>query len=257
MFQKIEEKDLLAYVRSKPTGKYARRLWFLYEFLTGKALPLDDLGGANYIDLLEKDKYYTVTPARQVRRQRINDNLLGDSRFCPVVRRTSTLLNFEKIDLHERCRQVVTSYSPELLRRALQYCYTRETKSSLGLERIIPTSIRTERFMALLRTVEQEDFCRKPRLIDAQNRIVDTRFRDSDYRSCQNYLGETIIPGQEQIHFVSPGPEHLADLMDGLTAAHERMHTGGVSAVVRRPPSPMGLFFCTRSRMATAASTAF
>ena len=89
LFQKAEEEDILEYVRSKPTGKYARRLWFLYEFLTGKTLPLDDLKQGNYIDLLEPDEYFTVTPVRQVRRQRINDNLLGDSRFCPSVRSTS------------------------------------------------------------------------------------------------------------------------------------------------------------------------
>ena len=68
LFQKMAEQDFLGYVRSKPTGKYARRLWFLCEFLTGKTLPLDDLRQGNYIDLLDPDEYYTVTPARQVRR---------------------------------------------------------------------------------------------------------------------------------------------------------------------------------------------
>jgi hypothetical protein len=80
LFQAIAEEDFREYILSKPTGKYARRLWFLYEFLTGKTLPLDNVKQGNYIDLLEPDEYYTVTPARQVRRQRINDNLPGDSR---------------------------------------------------------------------------------------------------------------------------------------------------------------------------------
>ncbi|HDI60562.1 MAG TPA: cell filamentation protein Fic, partial [Desulfobacteraceae bacterium] len=60
LFQKVAEEDFLEYVRSKPTGKYARRLWYLYEFLTGKTLPLDDVKRGNYIDLLEPDEYYTV-----------------------------------------------------------------------------------------------------------------------------------------------------------------------------------------------------
>jgi hypothetical protein len=47
LFQKEVEEDFLEYVRSKPTGKYARRLWFLYESLTGKTLPLDDLKRGN------------------------------------------------------------------------------------------------------------------------------------------------------------------------------------------------------------------
>ncbi len=115
LFQEAAEKDILEYVQSKPTGKYSRRVWFLYEFLTGKTLPLDDQKQGNYIDLLEPDEYYTVTPVHQVRRQRINDNLLGDSRFCPVVRRTDTLRNFESADLPGRCRQVVARYSTALL----------------------------------------------------------------------------------------------------------------------------------------------
>jgi len=40
LFEKVDAKDILEYVQSKPTGKYARRLWFLYEFLTGEILPL-------------------------------------------------------------------------------------------------------------------------------------------------------------------------------------------------------------------------
>jgi len=243
LFQKTAGEDLLEYVRSKPTGKYARRLWFLYELLTGKILPLDDLKRGNYIDLLEPDEYYTVTPNRQIRRQRVNDNLLGDSRFCPMVRRTDTLRDFEKADLPKRCRHVVSSYSSELLKRALGYLYTKETKSSFEIEHIKPTSTRTERFVELLQMAEQEDFCKKTQLIEVQNRIVDARFRESTYRLSQNYVGETVAWQKEKIYFACPKPEDLADLMEGLTSAHERMNTGGVSAVIQAAAIAYGFVF--------------
>ncbi|MBN1902823.1 hypothetical protein JW926_15985 [Candidatus Sumerlaeota bacterium] len=38
LFQKAPEEEIITNVTSKPTGKYTRRLWFLYEFLTGKTL---------------------------------------------------------------------------------------------------------------------------------------------------------------------------------------------------------------------------
>ena len=243
LFQEVAEEDVLEYVRSKPTGKYARRLWFLYEFLTGRSLPLDAVKRGNYVDLLEADEYYTITPARQVRRQRINDNLLGESQFCPVIRRTNTLRDFEAVNLPKRCRQVVSTYSPELLKRALSYLYTKETKSSFEIEHIKPSSTRTERFVALLQLAEQEEFCDKTQLIDLQNRIVDPRFRDSDYRLSQNYVGETIAWQREKIHFVCPKPEHVADLMAGLVAAHKRMETGNVSAVVHAAAIAYGFVF--------------
>jgi Fic family protein len=243
LFQEVAEEDFLQYVTSKPTGKYARRLWYLYEFLTGKTLPLGDVKQGNYTDLLETDEYYTVTPARQVRRQRINDNLLGNRHFCPTVRRTDTLRDFETADLPRRCRKVVSAYSLELLRRALGYLYTKETKSSFEIEHINPTSTRTERFVSLLQHAEQKDFCEKLQLIELQNLIVDPRFRDSDYRISQNYVGEAIAWQKEKIHFACPTPEDLTDLMDGLVAAHKRMDASNVSAVIHAVVIAYGFVF--------------
>ncbi len=218
-------------------------MWFLYEFLTDKTLPLDNVKQGNYIDLLDPDEYYTVAPARKIRRQRINDNLLGDRRFSPMVRRTDASRDFETADLPKQCRQVVSAYSPELLRRALGYLYAKETKSSFEIEHIKPTSTRTERFIALLQSAEEEDFCEKTHLIELQNRIVDPRFRDSDYRSSQNYVGETVAWQKEKIHFVCPKPEDLSDLMEGLTVTHKRMETGGVSAVIHAASIAWGFVF--------------
>jgi hypothetical protein len=80
-------------------------------------------------------------------------------------------------------------------------------------------------------------------LIEVQNRIVDTRFRDFDYRLSQNYVGETVAWQKEKIYFACPKPEDLADLMEGLTAAHERMNTGGVSAVIQAAAIAYGFVF--------------
>jgi hypothetical protein len=243
LFQVAPQKEFLAYVESKPRGKYARRLWFLYEFLTGSALPLDDLKQGGYIDLLDPDQYFTVNPPRQVRRQKINDNLLGDSGFCPTIRRSGTLVDYQEADFAERCKQVVSAYSPDLLKRALSYLYIRETKSSFEIEHITPNSTRTERFIALLQLAEKEDFCEKSHLIDLQNRIVDPRFCDSDYRKVQNYVGQSVAWRREKVHFACPKPEDLESLMGGLIAAHARMDEGGVHPVVHAAAVAYGFVF--------------
>lgn len=243
LFEKIQEADLVAYVRSKPTGKYARRLWFLYEFLTGRTLPIDDARQGNYVDLLSPDEYYTVFPARPSRRHRVNDNLPGNSRFCPLVRRTQMLRDFERADLVGRSRQIVASYPVELLRRALGYLYTKETKSSFEIEHIRPTSSRVERFVALLQLAERQDFCTKAQLIALQNRIVDPRFADADYRSSQNYVGETVAWQRERVHFVSPKPGDLPALMEGMEDAHLRMTEGQVHPVVHAAAISYGFVF--------------
>lgn len=243
LFAVVPRDEFQAYVGSKPTGKYARRLWFLYEFLTGKMLDLGDLMQGNYVDLLDADQYYTATPVRRVRRQRINDNLLGNVGFCPTVRRTDALRGFDNANLTGRCNQLVANYSPVQLKRALSYLYTKETKSSFEIEHIKPNLTRTERFIAMLQLAEQEDFCDQQHLIDLQNRIVDPRFKEADYRAVQNYVGESVVWQQEKIHFACPRPEDVAQLMDGLIAAHKRMDQGGVPAVIHAAAVAYGFVF--------------
>ena len=243
IFQAAVAEEVAAYVRSRPTGKYARRLWFLYELLTGRRLPLDDVKHGNYVDLLDQGEYYTALASRQVRRQRINDNLLGDVRFCPTVRRSQTLRRFAAADLKKRCKELAASYPPALLKRALNYLYTKETKSSFEIERIRPDANRTERFVALLQSAESEDFCGKARLLDLQNRIVGPRFAAADYRKTQSYVGETLALRQERVHFACPKPEDLPDLMDGLIAAHPKIAAGGVPPLVHAAIVAYGFVF--------------
>ncbi|MDR3111012.1 MAG: hypothetical protein LBU65_15185 [Planctomycetaceae bacterium] len=216
IFHVVKPKVLEKYIQSKPKGKYARRLWFFYEMLTGKKLAIDDLDTGGYIDVLESNEYYTLSKSQPIRRQRINNNLLGDARFCPMIRRTETLKTYETSDLTKKCRNILTAYPPQLLKRAMSYLYTKETKSSFEIEHLKPSSTRTERFIALLHSAETEDFCTKANLLELQNRIVDERFQDTDYRNIQNYIGESVSWQYEKIHYIPPRPEIVPDLMAGL-----------------------------------------
>ena len=95
----------------------------------------------------------------------------------------------------------------------------------------------------MLQLAEKEDFCKKAHLIDLQNRIVDPRYKESDYRKLQNYVGESIVLQREIVHFACPKPEDLVSLMDGLIAAHERMDTGGVPPVAHAATIAYGFVF--------------
>jgi len=167
-----------------------------------------------------------------VQRQRVVENLLGGRNFCPVIRRTEKCTTMERIDPRKRCEEVVATYPQELLRRALSYLYNKETKSSFEIEHIKPSSSRTKKFIGLLEMAEHKDFCDKPLLIDVQNRIVDPRFRETNYRSTQNYVGQTISCQKQLVHYVCPKPDAPPELMDGLLTAHQVMKEGAVPAIV-------------------------
>jgi hypothetical protein len=175
-----------------------------------------------------KLKIPTTTPGRRIQRQRVISNLLREREFCPIIRRTEKL---------------VTTYPPELLRRALRYLYTKETRSSFEIEHIKPSASRTEKFIGLLEMAEHKDFCEKPLLIDVQNRIVDHRFQDTDYRASQNYVGQTISFQKQLVHYVCPQPDDLPELMKGLLAAHQVMKEGAVPAIIHAAAISYGFVF--------------
>ena len=243
IFEKVSQDELTEYIKSKPTGKYVRRIWFFYEYLTGKQLPVDDLTSGNYVDALEAKNYYTVKNGEKYSRHRIVNNLLGPKSFCPVVRRTEKLSKLDSSDLRKRCEDIVTAYPPELLRRALSYLYNKETKSSFEIEHIKPNASRTEKFITSLELAEKEDFCEKERLIELQNRIVDPRFKDSDYRASQNYVGQTVAYQKEIIHFICPKPDDLQSLMKGLIDSHKRMKAGNFPPVIHAATIAYGFVF--------------
>ena len=81
IFNAADPAELTVYIQSRPNGKYARRIWYLYEWITGDRLPIDDVKGCRYIDLLEPVAYVTTSSPKRSSRQCINDNLLGNARF--------------------------------------------------------------------------------------------------------------------------------------------------------------------------------
>ena len=242
VFGKVDIEELVSWITAKPQGQYTRRIWYLYEWMTDKQLQIDDLTMGNYVDLLNKNEYYT-TQDQMVRRQRIRDNMLGNSKFCPVVRRTETMLEFENSDLSKRCRNILADYSAKFLKRAVSYLYTKETKSSFAIEHITPNATRTERFTSLLHIAEKDDFVSKDALVDLQNRIVDSRYANKDYRNNQNYVGETVAWQQEKIHFISPRPQDLSGLMEGLILSHQRMDSSQAHPVIHAAVVAFGFVF--------------
>lgn len=242
LFLVVASTELERFIQKTPAGKYARKIWFLYEFLTGKELDLEPCKVTNYVDLLEQSKYFTSKGIAS-RRQKVIDNLLGDRRFCPMIRVTDKLKNCIDLQLDKKGMDVVGSYSAEVLRRAVSYLYTKETKSSFEIERATPDQKRAARFVELLRSANDREFFNKPSLIELQLATVDERFANNDFRMDQNYVGQTVSFGNELIHFVAPKPEDISELMDGMFYAYKRMMSSEVHPVLIAAAISFGFVF--------------
>jgi hypothetical protein len=242
LFSAVDHKELELFIKETPAGKYKRKIWFLYEFLTDKELNLEPSKVTNYIDLLDKSKYFSAKGIPH-RRQKVRDNLLGDRRYCPMIRQTNTLKNCIALQLEKKGMEVVGNYPEEILRRAVSYLYTKETKSSFEIERATPDQKRAARFVELLKSADDQEFFNKPSLIELQQATVDERFGNNDFRTDQNYVGQTVNFGNELVHFVAPKPEDIPEIMEGMFYAYKRMMSSEIHPVVIAAAISFGFVF--------------
>ena len=221
-FKTTDHRDLEAWIRAEPTGAYARRAWFLYECLTGQRLDLADAGAVAYAAALDP-RLHMVAEGIPSRRHKVMDNLLGDRRFCPVVRRTARLdaLRGEAIDVEARA--MIAGCDPEVLTRAISYLYTKETRSSFAIENEVPSGQRAERFVAALRATRSFTPADPRSLLELQHTIVDPRYAAQGFRDMQNFVGETLGGYRDVVHFICPRPQDLGDLMAGWAAMTGRL----------------------------------
>ena len=90
LFDIIASDIIVKIVKSKPTGAYSRRIWFLYEWLSNKQLDIEDATQGNFVALVNDTLQYPG-PQRDSHRHRIRNNLPGTCKFCPLIRRTENL----------------------------------------------------------------------------------------------------------------------------------------------------------------------
>lgn len=232
LFKSLNISQLTQSIESKQHGKYARQIWFYYEFLTNNTLSLTDLQTGSYIDLLDPKKYYTIKNPTKSSRHRINNNLLGGQDFIPLIRRTNTLNKHENLNYKQRLESVFKEYDEHLIHRAIQYLYHKETKSSFEIENTPLQNNRIERFVKVLKLAEQKDYMNKDSLIELQNQIVDARFKETNYRNIQNYIGESIDWDTEKVHYIPPSPKQVPVLMQGLIHTHNLLQKNPIHPIV-------------------------
>ena len=243
VFEQIPAHDITAFIEASVSGKYARKIGFLYEFLTGKEVALTRPVSGNYVDLLDNEKYITGNTVKDTR-WRINNNLLGTAAFCPVVRKTRLLAELLKEDIAAKIQQLEKNYPPGIFHRATRYLYSKETRSSYEIEREQPSPDRMEKFIDLLMkagTEQTDSLLDEARLAQLQNAIVDKRFAAHAFRDFQNYIGQSLPGYQDMIHYICPPPSFLSSLMDGLKQTAAK--TNGIHPEIRAAIIAFGFVF--------------
>ena len=72
LFQTISPSEIEQIIKNEPGGIYARRIWFLFEYLAKSELDVQDMSGRRYVDLVDPKIQYPGS-FRQSKRHDINN----------------------------------------------------------------------------------------------------------------------------------------------------------------------------------------
>ena len=231
IFETVGGENVAFWVRAEPTGAFSRRVWFFYETLIGVRLDIESAKSGNYVNALDINLQFTSLNINSPR-HRVRDNLLGSNELCPTVRRTPKIEAYLKEGLKNEAQKISDRYSPEILERASNFMFTKETRSSFALEGVKPDKSREARFLLALHSVNDFDPIEKSDILELQNLIVEPRYAASDWRNIQNYVGETTRGFGEFVHFICPKPEDIERLMEGWRGLAERQLANDIDPVI-------------------------
>jgi hypothetical protein len=218
LFLALYPTEIEIIVQAAPTGSYARRIWFLYEWLTGRRVNLPDAGRGTYVPALDPEQQWPV-PGENSARHRVRNNLPGTPEFCPLVRRTQALEEFVGLNLAERALTVVAAVPRDLLARTAAFLLLKDSRSSYAIEGERPPQNRIQRWGRAIgeagrQPIDLDELLRLQRLV-----IGDDRFVHLGLRAEGGFVGEydrdTGAPLPEHI---SARHEDLPSLIEGMVA---------------------------------------
>jgi len=218
LFATADPDAITEIVRRRPTGGYARRIWFLFEWLTGDRLDLPDAKGGRYVPVVDPVLQF-ATQGENVPRYFVKNNLPGTRDFCPLVFRTSTLTQFIESDLPGLARAGIAGVPKELLARTTEFLLLKDSRSSYAIEGERPPKDRIQRWGRAIgeagrRPVDRDNLLRLQRIV-----IGNTRFTKLGFRDAGGFIGdhdrETCMPLP---HHISARHEDLPSLIDGMIA---------------------------------------
>lgn len=242
VFQSIDPKVMEAFVKTTPTGIAARRAWYLYELMTGRALYIADDPGVPAIDLLDSNTYLTGKP-RLSRRHRVRDNLLGNGAYCPVIRRTKRLEQFTQRGLAEKAAETLGRTGGHVVTRAASFLLLADSRASFEIEGERPPRNRLERWGKAVLQVGKNKLT-VDEIVRLQDVLIkDRRFVRVGLRPDGVFLGERDHNNDPLPEFIGARPVDLPDLMTRMLEANDRMGADGVDAVLQAAATAFGFVY--------------
>jgi len=244
LFEKLSTKEVLALLKEEPTGQYSRKIWFLYEWLMNKELPIEDLSIKNYVPLLEESIQFALTKGTKSPRHRIINNLPGTVDFCPIITRTAKLEKYITANLSGQQSAYLKGIRKDILQRTSAFLLLKDSKASFSIEGERPKSTRATRWgqaigQAGTKALNKEELLRLQQIV-----IENARFVELGFRRQGGFVGEhDRITGEPIPDHISARWQDVEQLTEGLIRTYELLLKNETDAVLDAAVIAFGFVF--------------
>lgn len=242
LFAVLDAAILEAWIAAEPTGQYARRACFFYEYLTGRQLAFAGVLSGNYVAALDEESFVTASQAVNNPRWRVRDNLPGTRDYCPTVLRTARVREAEDYDCAKQLAALEVEFGADLLLRSVVWLTVKESRASFAIEHEERHVDRVQRFAAAIeqRCGQGGDPLSIEALGELQSQILGPRATRYGVRRSPVFVGE-VDGFVEVVHYIAPHWKDALALLSGLRSFAER--TAGASALVRAAVLSFGFVY--------------
>ncbi|MBN2541922.1 Fic family protein [bacterium] len=243
LFEKVKSTEIKEIIIKDPTGKYSRKIWFLYEWLLGKKVAFPDIKNAEYVELIDPYLQYPG-PSQNSGRHRIRNNLPGVRNFCPIIRKTDKLENFLSLKLSLKTDSLLEKIPKDILMRAASFLILKDSKASYTIEGETPPQTRIQRWGKAIGEAGKYPISKNELLRLQQIVIENNRFIKMGWRNAGGFVGErdrvTLNPIPDHI---SAKPDDLDLLMEGLITMNNKLRKSNYDPVLAAALIAFGFVF--------------
>ena len=215
LFEVVSSVEMEEMIQQENLGQYSRRIWFMYEWLTGKKLNIPDLKTGNLAPVIDEKLQYAIDGVSSPRHKVIN-NLPGNQGFCPLIRKTEKLEKYIESNIRQEKSNYLNRVHKDILQRASSFLLLKDSKASFSIEGENPRNNRAARWGKAIGQAGKNELSIAELNRLQQLVIENDRFVKMGIRSQQGFIGDRDRVTQEPIpDHISAKYEYLEQLMAG------------------------------------------
>jgi len=232
ILKSFSAEEITKNIKENPKRILSKKIWFYYEFLLNTTLALDDLPVGKYDNLLDEKKYITSNTPTKSKRHKINNNLIGTSKICPIILRTKALEHYIGLNLKENISMLIGNVSPSLVRRAASFLLLSDSQASFEIEGERASKNRIENWGKIINEAGKTALSISE--IERLHAILleDTRFIKIGLREDEVFLGDRDRENFPIPEFIGAKSEELKSLIEDWIALDKILDSNNIDPIL-------------------------